>query len=152
MRKQLEDLKKQVEKADFALEKFRSETGLYSGQNNTTLNQQQLSEVNSQLSRAKAQRSEAEARAKQIREMLARGTVDSAPDVLRSPLIQRLYEHRVSVQRQISELSATLLRGHPRMKQLNAELYSISRQIRREVRKIGLRAQTRVFRRKAGSG
>lgn len=144
--RQIDELKAEVAKADFKLEKFRSETGLYSGQNNVTLNAQQLSEVNSQLSLAKAQKSEAEARAKQIREMLKSGTVDSAPDVLRSQLIQRLYEQRVTVQRQISELSATLLRGHPRMKQLNAELYGISRQIRHEVRKIvrGLENEARI--------
>lgn len=146
LRLQLEDLKKQVEAADFKLEKFRSETGLYSGQNNTTLNQQQLSEVNSQLSRAKAQKSEAEARARQVRTMLANGTVDSAPDVLRSQLIQRLLEQRVQVQRRISELSATLLPRHPRMLQVLSERAGITRQINSEVRKIvrGLENEARI--------
>ncbi|MEO0618409.1 MAG: exopolysaccharide transport family protein [Pseudomonadota bacterium] len=146
LRRQLADLKAQVEAADFKLEKFRSETGLYSGQNNTTLSQQQLSEINSQLSRAKAQRSEAEARARQIKEMLGNGTVDSAPDVLRSQLIQRLLEQRVQVQRRVSELSASLRSGHPRMRQAMSELGTINSQIRREVRKIvrGLENEARI--------
>ena len=146
LRLQLEDLKKQVEAADFKLEKFRSETGLYSGQNNTTLSQQQLSEVNSQLSIAKAQRSEAVARSRQIREMLSNGTVDSAPDVLRSQLIQRLLEQRVQVQRRISELSATLLPQHPQMRQVISERAGITRQINAEVRKIvrGLENEARI--------
>ncbi|MGI9407777.1 MAG: GumC family protein [Hyphomicrobiaceae bacterium] len=144
--RQLEDLREAVAKADFKLEKFRSETGLYAGQNNVTLSAQQLSEVNSQLSLAKAQRSESEARARQIREMLNSGSVDAAPDVLRSQLIQRLLEQRVQVQRQISELSATLLPRHPRMKQLISERAGISRQIKREVRKIvtGLENEARI--------
>ncbi|MGI9406423.1 MAG: GumC family protein, partial [Hyphomicrobiaceae bacterium] len=144
--RQLEDLRKEVAKADFRLEKFRSETGLYAGQNNVTLSAQQLSEVNSQLSLAKAQRSEAEARARQIQEMLKSGSVDAAPDVLRSQLIQRLLEQRVQVQRRISELSATLLPRHPRMRQLIAERAGISKQINREVRKIvtGLRNEARI--------
>ena len=161
LRRQLEDLKKQVEAVDFKLEKFRSETGLYSGTNNTTLNQQQLSEVNSQLSRARAQRSEAEARARQIRQMMRNGTVDSAPDVLRSQLIQRLLEQRVQVQRQLSELSATLLPRHPRMRQVISERAGITRQINSEVRKIvrGLEneasiagAREKALRQNLGSG
>lgn len=146
LRRQLEDLKKQVETADFKLEKFRSETGLYSGQNNTTLNQQQLSEVNSQLSLAKAQRSEAATRSRLIKQMLGNGTVDSAPDVLRSQLIQRLLEQRVQVQRRISELSASLLPQHPQMQQVTSERAGITRQINTEVRKIvrGLENEARI--------
>ena len=40
------------------------------------------------------------------------------------------------VERQLAELSAMLLPAHPRMKQLNAELMGLNRQIRSEVGKI----------------
>ena len=68
------------------------------------------------------------------------------PDVQKSALVPRLVEQRVRVERQIAELSATLLPAHPRMKQLNAELAGLNRQIRAEVEKIvdGLEREAKV--------
>ena len=68
---QIDVLRKKVAEAEAAAEQFRSSQGLFSGTNNTTLNAQQLSELNSQLILAKAQKSEAEARARLIKKMLA---------------------------------------------------------------------------------
>ncbi len=134
---QIKELRKKVQDSEAKVEAFRSKTGLFSGQNNITLDAQQLSELNSQLILAKAQRTEAEARAKMIEKMLKDdGDLDTAPDVLRSELIQRLLEQRVQVQRQLAELSATLLPSHPRMRQLQAELTDVRSQIRDEATKI----------------
>lgn len=134
---QIEDLRKKTAASETAVEQFRASQGLYQGSNNVTLGAQQLSELNSQLILAKAQQSEAEARARLIKQMLeAKGDIDATPEVLKSELIGRLIEQRVQVQRQIAELSATLLPSHPRMKQLNAELADVRTQIRAEVSKI----------------
>ena len=133
---EITQLREDVEKAEIKLAKMRSETGLIPGQNNITLNVQQLGEINSRLSLAKAQKSEAVARAKLVRRMLREGSIESAPDVLKSRLIQRLLEQRIQVQRQIAELSATLLSGHPRMVQLRSELSGLKRQIRNEAFKL----------------
>jgi len=80
--------------------------------------------------------SEAEARARSARELMRSGSADALPDVQKSPLIQNLVQQRVRLEREISELSATLLPGHPRMKQLNADLAGLKRQIGGEVSKI----------------
>lgn len=134
---QIAVLRRKVAQAEAKVEEFRGESGLVAGPNAVSLNAQQLSELNSQLILAKAQRSEAEARAELIQNMLDNGgSVDSAPDVLRSELIQRLQEQRVRVQRRLSEASATLLPSHPRVKQLNSELAGVQRQIREEARKV----------------
>lgn len=134
---QIEELRKKVQESEANVEEFRSKTGLYSGQNNVTLDAQQLSELNSQIILAKAQRTEAEARAEMIEKMLKDGdNIDTASDVLRSELIQRLLEQRVQVQRQLAELSATLLPSHPRVRQLQAELADVRGQIRTEASKI----------------
>jgi len=134
---QIEELRKKTAQSETAVEQFRASQGLYQGSNNVTLGAQQLSELNSQLILAKAQQSEAEARARLIKQMLeAKGDIDATPEVLKSELIGRLIEQRVQVQRQIAELSATLLPSHPRMKQLNAELADVRGQIRAEVSKI----------------
>ncbi|MEM8743220.1 MAG: GumC family protein [Pseudomonadota bacterium] len=134
---QIKDLTKKVEQADIRAEKFRSSSGLLQGRNNTSLDSQQLSELNSQLILAKANRTEAEARAALIQKMLKdKGDVDDAADVLNSRLIQRLLEQRIQVQRTLAELSATLLPSHPRIKQLNSELADLRQQIRQEARKV----------------
>lgn len=137
LRVQIEELTKKVQAADVAVEKFRSSTGLFEGRNNTNLDAQQLSELNSQIILAKAQRTEAEARADLIERMLKeKGDVASAADVLKSNLIQRLLEQRVRVQRALAEASVTLLPSHPRIRALNSELSDLKRQIRDEAKKV----------------
>lgn len=134
---QIDDLRKKVAESEATAERFRSKSGLFSGSNNIPLNEQQLSELNSQLILAKAQRAEAEVRARLIRQMLKeKGDVDATPEVLKAELIGRLIEQRVQVQRQLAELSATLMPSHPRVKQLQSELAGVRRQIRDEAGKI----------------
>jgi hypothetical protein len=68
------------------------------------------------------------------------------PDVQKSPLIQNLVQQRVRVERQVSELSVTLLPAHPRMRQLNADLAGLERQIEAETAKVvdGLEKESKV--------
>lgn len=132
----IDELKADAETADAALEKYRAQSGQLAGQNNVTLNTQQLSELNTQLSTTRAQRSEAETRAKEVRAMLASGDIDASPDILRSPIIQRLMEQRVAAEREVAELSATLLAKHPRMLQAASKLAKIKSELRREALKV----------------
>ena len=134
---QIDVLRPKVAEAEAAVEQFKASQGLFAGTNNVTLNARQLSEVNSQVILAKAQKSEAEARARLIKKMLDDGgDIDATPEVLKSELIGRLIDQRVQVQRQLAELSATLLPSHPRIKQLNSELADVRDQIRDEAAKI----------------
>jgi succinoglycan biosynthesis transport protein ExoP len=110
--------------------------GFRGGAQNTGLNDQQMSELTGELTKAKAARGEAEARAKSAREMMKLGSADALSDVQKSPLIQNLVQQRVRVERQISELSATLMPGHPRMRQLYADLAGLKLQLNGEISKI----------------
>ena len=134
--------------AEAEVERFRGEANIFKGgQQATGLNDQQLAELNAELTKIKAARSEAEARANQAREMQKTDTAETLADVQKSPLIQNLVQSRVRVERQISELSATLLPGHPRMRQLAADRDGLKRQIAAEVAKIvdGLGKEARVM-------
>jgi uncharacterized protein involved in exopolysaccharide biosynthesis len=134
---QIEVLRAEVAESEAAAEQFRSSQGLVAGSNNVTLNAQQLSELNSQMILANAQKSEAEARARLIKKMLAdNGDINATPEVLKSELIGRLIDQRVQVQRQLAELSATLMPSHPRIEQLTSELADVRSQIRDEAAKI----------------
>jgi succinoglycan biosynthesis transport protein ExoP len=133
----IDKLEKEVAEAEAAVEHFRAQANIFKGgTSNTGLNQQQLGDITTELTRAQAARGEADARAQSVREMVRAGTSESLPDVQRSPLIQNLVQQRVRVERQISELSATLLPAHPRMRQLRADLDGLQRQIKSEVGKI----------------
>ncbi len=131
------DLKKEVEKSEAAVAEYRAKKGIYkTSSNDVTLNRQQLTELNSRIIERRA---ESEIRAKLIREMLNQeGQLTNASDTMRSQLIQRLFEQKTRVQRTMSELGATLLPSHPRLKQLTSELRGINQQIRSEMRRIVL--------------
>jgi polysaccharide biosynthesis transport protein len=143
----IEALTKEVAAADVAVEKFRGQADAFNtGIANQTQSQQQLGELTNELSKLQALRSENEARAKSGQEMLRGGSGEALPDVQKSPLIQNLVQQRVRAERQLAELSATLLSGHPRMQQLNADLAGLKKQITSEVSKIvdGLSKEARV--------
>lgn len=133
----VERLREEVSQAQAAVERFKSAKDLFKGgAQKTGLNEQQLGDLTTELTRTKALRSEADSRARSAREMMKLGTADALPDVQKSPLIQALVQQRVRLEREISELSATLLPAHPRMRQLHADLDGLKRQLNGEVAKL----------------
>lgn len=133
---EIDNLRKKVADAESRVEDFRSKSSLFVGTNNTTLSNQQMGELNTQLNNARALKSDAESKAKLIREMLQSGKPIEASDVLNSELTRRLSEQRVTLRAQLAEQSSTLLDGHPRIKELKAQLADIDRQIREEASKL----------------
>lgn len=134
---QIERLIKEVSEADSEVTQFRGRANLFQGgAQSTALSEQQLAELTGELTKAVSVRGEADARASAARDQAARGTAEANPDVQKSTLIPRLSEQRVRLERQVSELSATLLPAHPRMKQLQGDLASLQRQIKVEIQKV----------------
>ncbi len=133
---EIDSLRKKVADAESRVEDFRSKSSLFVGTNNTTLSNQQMGELNTQLNNARALKSDAESKAKLIREMLQSGKPIEASEVLNSELTRRLSEQRVTLRAQLAEQSSTLLDGHPRIKELKAQLADIDRQIREEASKV----------------
>jgi len=136
-------LRERVAEAEKAVEEYRSGSELFDirgqgqGQDETTLQTQQLSDLNAELARAKAAQSEAQSRAELIRTLLREGgSFDSSEEVLNSQLIQRLREREVALKAQIAELSTSLLPGHPKLKALRSQLNDLDQQVRAEVRRI----------------
>ena len=129
-------LRQKVAEAESRVEDFRSKSSLFVGTNNTTLSNQQMGELNTQLNNARALKSDAEAKARLIREMLQSGKPIEASEVLNSELTRRLSEQRVTLRAQLAEQSSTLLDGHPRIKELKAQLADLDRQLREEASKI----------------
>ena len=133
---EIDSLRKKVSDAEARVEDFRSQSSLFVGTNNTTLSNQQMGEINTQLNNARAMKSDAESKAKLIREMLQGGRTIEASEVLNSELIRRLSEQRATLRAQLAEQSSTLLDGHPRIKELKAQLADLDRQLRDEAAKV----------------
>ena len=132
----IEDLRKKVSEAEQRAEDFRSKSSLFIGTNNTSLSNQQMGEINTQLNNARALKSDAESKARLIKEMLQSGKPIEASEVLNSETIRRMSEQRVTLRAQLAEQSSTLLDGHPRIKELKAQVGDLDRQLREEASKI----------------
>ena len=129
---EIEKMRSKVSEAEAKVEQFRSKSNLFVGTNNTTLSAQQLAELNTQLGAARAQKSDAEVRARLIRETLKSGRPIESSETVNSELIRRLSEQRVTLRAQLAEQSSTLLPGHPRIKELRAQISDLEKQIRSE--------------------
>src|SRR6202790_5000454 len=133
---EIDNLRRKVADDESRVEDFRSKSSLFVGTNNTTLSNQQMGELNTQLNNARALKSDAESKARLIREMLQSGKPIESSEIFNSELIRRLTEQRVTLRAQLAEQSSTLLDGHPRIKELKAQLLDLDRQIREEASKV----------------
>jgi succinoglycan biosynthesis transport protein ExoP len=133
---ELENLHTKVAEAESRVEDFRSKSSLFVGNNNTALPNLQIGELNAQLNNARALKSDAETKARLIHEMLQSGKPIEASEVLNSELSRRLSEQRITLRAQLAGQSSTLLDGHPRIKELKAQLADLDRQLREEASKI----------------
>ncbi|MGC0052754.1 GumC family protein [Brucella pituitosa] len=134
---EIEDLRGRVRDSEKKVADYRAANGLLTGQTNSTIATQQLSEVSTELTRLRSSRATSEAKAESIRRALAAGVpVDTLPDVVASGMMQRLSERRIQLNSQIADLSVTLLEGHPRIKSLRSQLTDLDRQINVEGRKL----------------
>jgi len=129
---EIDNLRKKVADAESRAEDFRSKASLFIGTNNTSLSNQQMGEINTQLSNARGQKSDAESKARLIREMLQSGSPIEVTDILNSEFLRRLNEQRVTLRAQLAEQSSTLLDGHPRIKELKAQINDLDHQLRDE--------------------
>lgn len=129
---EVEQLRARVEEAEAKVSAARTGANLLVGSNNTTLAAQQLGELNTQLSQARSAQSQAQVRAQILRGMLTSGQSFDTSEIANSELIRRLSEQRAALRSAIASEGRTLLPGHPRMKELSAQIAGLESQIRTE--------------------
>jgi uncharacterized protein involved in exopolysaccharide biosynthesis/Mrp family chromosome partitioning ATPase len=133
---EIDKLRVKVADAEAAVERYRSKTSLFFSANNLTIPGQQISDYNTQLAAARAQKADAEAKAKLIREALHAGGPIDFSEIVNSELLRRLSEQRVTLRAQLAEQSSTLLPGHPRIKELKAQIADLETQMRSEAERV----------------
>jgi uncharacterized protein involved in exopolysaccharide biosynthesis/Mrp family chromosome partitioning ATPase len=133
---EVDKLQVKVADAEAAVERYRGKMGLFVVGNNQTLSGAQLNDYNTQLAAARAQKADAEAKARLLREALRSGAPIDFTDITNSELLRRLSEQRVTLRAQLAEQSSTLLPGHPRIKELRAQIADLETQIHAEAERL----------------
>lgn len=134
----LVELAARTREAERAVEAFRQENGLaeVSGiaRGGLTLNRQLLDEAIRQTAAATAERFRKEADLAQARLTLAQqGRPDSLPEVLNSPIVQRLRDQEALVAAREAELSASFGERSPDVLAVRAQRRGIERRLREEM-------------------
>lgn len=137
LKKIVADVKAEVSAAEGAMRRFRESKRLIDSRRGTNIAGQNLAEFNSRLVEARAEEAAASARLKQVALLLkSDGSINSAPEVLKSALIQRLREKETELLRQRSELAARYGKKHPKMIKVQAEIRDLRQKIKDEISKI----------------
>ncbi len=148
---QLTDLREKVRESERAVELFKEQHNL-SEAKGTSLNEQQLSELNSQLIIAAAERAQKETSLGQLQSQIRAGSIDSAA-VLDSPLVEKLRSDEAELMHKKAELSTRYQPSHPTMVNLQSQIDEINRKIDDEANKTvrGLQGDVNAARAKEAS-
>jgi polysaccharide biosynthesis transport protein len=133
---EIEDLRRKVANAEGRVEAFRAKAKRFVGLNNTPLSNQLLADLNSQIAAARSRKADAEAKALFASEALRLGKPVDSSDFLNSELIKRLSEQRAILRSQLAEQSTTLLDGHPRIKELRAQISDLEHEMHKEAERV----------------
>jgi capsular exopolysaccharide synthesis family protein len=147
-------LREEVEMAETGVEEFRDTHGLIQGGRDATLTSEQVSALNTQYILERTRLAEAEARLRQVERLLtSSGDIETAAEVLSSPLIRDLRGEEARAEREVAQLSEQFGQKHPRMITAIAQLRDLRSKIGLEVDKIvqGLRNEVAVARARAAT-
>jgi exopolysaccharide transport family protein len=146
-------LRAEVQAAEAAVERYKTDNGLMSAQG-ATLTEQEISSLNQQVALGRVQQAESEARLQTARRQLAEGsTGEDVGEALGSEVVRDLRRQRAEVSRKAAELQSRYGPRHPEVLKTEGELADIDRQIQAEIRRIisNLEAQARIQRDRTGA-
>ena len=133
----LDELRREVEVAEGAVEDYRAKNNI-NDVNGITLNEQRLFDVNQRLSALRADYAAAQAKVSQIRAMRISGfdATEAVPEVLASATIINLRERETQLLKEESDLRSTFGAKHPRIVSIQQEKSTLQRKIQAEVSRI----------------
>ncbi|MUZ63433.1 GumC family protein [Agrobacterium vitis] len=134
---EIANLRQKVSDAEKKVADYRRNADLLSTGEGGTFASKQLNDISTELARVRTDRASAQARAENAKASLKAGrSTDNLDIVMASPAVQQLKQAEAAVQAQISDLSTSLLDGHPRIKALRAQLANLRQQLAEETRKV----------------
>jgi polysaccharide biosynthesis transport protein len=144
------ELREDLENAEWTVEEYRRQHELFRTDRGTLL-ENQIADLNTRLTDATIGRQAAEANLADARRLLRsprQTEVETASEVLKSPLVQRFREEELLLERKEAEMSEQFGARHPLMIQLQAEKKRLKEKLRLEIGKIvsGLENEVQVVR------
>lgn len=134
---EIANLREKVREAEQKVADYRSSSGLFTTSETTNFANQQLNDISLELARVRGEKADAEAKAQNVRAALKAGKATETIDaVAASNVIQSLKQTDTDLRRQLSELSTSLLDGHPRLKAIRAQVAAVREQINAESMRI----------------
>jgi polysaccharide biosynthesis transport protein len=134
--KQIEDLKSQVLASDKAVEEFKAAHSLTIAQG-STLNDQQLGDLNNKLIEAHVQTAEARAKFEQVQNIVkTKADPGTLAQALSSDVIARLRTQYADVAKNLADVSSKFGSQHPLVVNARAQLRETQKLIDEEVRRI----------------
>lgn len=119
-----EQLRGQIEQADTRIEAYKRANNIVST-DGLRSNEQQVSDLTRELGTARGRLSELKARTDQINAIARSGKLDSTPDALKSPAIERLRGAQTDTERELARLAETLGAKHPALLEARAQVQRV---------------------------
>ncbi|MCW6506559.1 GumC family protein [Lichenifustis flavocetrariae] len=139
----LAPLSEQLRRSEDALDRFRRDHDLTATASSgreadrpSSLNEQQLTELNSRLAASRAETAQAWAAYDGARGTVAHGAMEMIPDVVRSTVVGQLRQQQAEVARKEADLAARYSDSYPTLVDVRAERREIERAIAREMARI----------------
>ena len=132
------ELRKQLRNSEEAVAQFRKDNGLMRSSPNLTLNEQQLSDLNSKLVAARTDAAEKKSRVDYLDDVLAgKKTLDNLPDSLQTGnMMSALRGKLADVSQRQADLLARYSSRHPAVVNVEAEKRDIERSIAAETQRM----------------
>src|SRR3546814_17944039 len=124
-----------VESAELAVDRLRSENGLFSTPGGSPLVLKQLTDVSAELAEAQTARAAIEARVRQLGNSLKAGRGGTAGDLVDSVVMRALHAEEANAQQELAELSVSYGAGYPKTVGLKERLRSIHAAMRRDTQR-----------------
>ena len=138
----VDEMRDLVVESQRKLEEYRNTAGIIEI-GDATLLRQQLSQISQILLRAETERADLRARYERVRDLVDKpGGIDSASNVLDSPLIHNLRLQETQLRNKLTELRARYRDGHPTVAQTISQLGDLRVTIAGEISKILSRLET----------
>jgi len=140
----LAELRDELNDAESLVEAYRSASGLFAT-GATTLNEQQMTDLNAQLIVQRADLAEREARLESVRRIVqSGGSAAISSEALQSPVIGNLRRQQAEVNREKADLENRYLPNHPEIQRINQEITNINSEIQNEIRRIASNLDSEV--------
>lgn len=134
---QLADLRRQLNDADTAVEKFRGDNGLISTGEAGLIVNQQLKDLYAQITAAETELARVGARKEQIARLGPDSLLaDRIPEAIASPTITALRSQYATAAREAARMAETLLPKHPRLMEARGELSAARKLLAEELDRI----------------